>query len=190
MLAIFIRLSIPHSRVSSSLFHTCYKSHEAPEDYSSPTVLASPLYDKPTKTISWCLSKKAHKKVQWNPALGTPVYNRQFCLSRQKAHIFSHNRTDLYGQRTLFCVPSHKLSYIINPDRGQFTSAHCLYLNVLPMKTYKKQASNLSKGLPNIQCAWLSLANKKRKYKVKSWIPLYDVVFQEQYLKGYFSLRQ
>ena len=58
------------------------------------------------------------------------------------------------------------------------------------MKTYKKQASNLSKGLPNIQCAWLSLASKKRQYKVKSWIPLYDVVFQEQYLKGYFSLRQ
>ena len=113
-----------------------------------------------------------------------------FVCPDKKLIYFLINRTDLYGQRTLFCVPSHKLSYIINPDRGQFTSAHCLCLNVLPMKTYKKQASNLSKGLPNIQCAWLSLASKKRQYKVKSWIPLYDVVFQEQYLKGYFSLRQ
>ena len=34
--------------------------------------------------------KRHIKKEQWNPALRTPVYyDRQFCLSRQKVHIFS-----------------------------------------------------------------------------------------------------
>ena len=43
----------------------------------------------------------------------TPAYNGQFRLSRQKAHIFSLKLTRLI--RTLFCVPSHKLSYIVSP---------------------------------------------------------------------------
>ena len=65
----------------------------------------------------------------------TPAYNGQFRLFRQKAHIFSLKLTrfirtpvnTLYGQWTLFCVPSHKLPNLSTPLYGDWLSAQCLF---------------------------------------------------------------
>ena len=52
--------------------------------------------------------------VNWNPVPRTSVYNGQFGTSRRKVHIF-FSKINLLSTDPYSCVPSDKLSYIVNP---------------------------------------------------------------------------
>ena len=60
---------------------------------------------------------KASVHVQWNPALRTPAYNGQFCLSPQKAHIFPLKLTHFI--RTLLKMDNRhfSVSRVINSHK-------------------------------------------------------------------------
>ena len=74
--AIFLRLSIPHSRAWSSLFHTCCKSHEALENNSTPTVLASLYTANRQKKF---LGAKVKRHIKKNS--GTPLYEHPYTMT-------------------------------------------------------------------------------------------------------------
>ena len=63
----------------------------------------------------------------------TPAYNGQFCLSRQKAHIFSLKltsfiRTPVNTDKGHFSVSRFSNSHILSaPLYGHWLSAHCLF---------------------------------------------------------------
>jgi len=61
------------------------------------------------------------------------IYNRQSCLTRWKAHIFSLKLTHLIPTKDTFLCPKtggHQLSYIINPTlRHWLSTNHLLYLS-------------------------------------------------------------
>ena len=76
---------------------------------------------------------QVQRHVQWNPALRTPAYNGQFCLSQQKAHIFSLKltrfiRTPVNTSTDTFSVSRVTNSHILStPLYGHWLSAHCLF---------------------------------------------------------------
>ena len=75
--------------------------------------------------------------LQWNPALRTPAYNGQFCLSWQKAHIFSLKltrfirspvNTDNWRFSGSRVTNSHILSTRLY---GHWLSAHCIFIVII-----------------------------------------------------------
>ena len=72
--------------------------------------------------------------VNWNPVRWTSVYNGQFRMSRRKSHIF-FSKINLLSTDSYSCVPSHKLSYIVNPTLRTLCICALLWLNILPVKT-------------------------------------------------------
>ena len=80
--------------------------------------------------IVWLQIKK---HVQWSPALRKPALYGQFCLSRQKVHIFSLKltrfiRTPVNTDNGHFSVSRVTNSHILStPLYGHWLSAHCLF---------------------------------------------------------------
>ena len=111
----------------------------------------------------WFLQQfsQPNTKIQCNSALRTPVPNGQFCLSRQKAHLFSLKitrfiQTPVNTDNGYFSVSQVTNSPVINPALQTVLFCTLSTTKYLISENLTETASELSKVLSNIQTAWLS----------------------------------